>query len=57
MGVIHLREIIRDLGILLMAAAVLTLISKMLRQPAVLGYLIAGFFGESAWSVFPHRTR
>ncbi|MDR1290322.1 MAG: cation:proton antiporter [Planctomycetaceae bacterium] len=37
-------ELIRDLGLILMAAAVMTLLFKWLKQPIVLGYLIAGFF-------------
>lgn len=40
---LHLPDIIRDLGIILSAAAAVTLICRFLRQPAVLGYLIAGF--------------
>lgn len=40
---LHLPDLIRDLGIILVAAAAVTLICKILRQPVVLGYLIAGF--------------
>ncbi|MDR2761536.1 MAG: cation:proton antiporter [Planctomycetaceae bacterium] len=36
-------ELIQDLGLILMAAAVMTLLFKWLKQPIVLGYLIAGF--------------
>ncbi len=39
----HLPELIQDLGYILMTAAVVTLLCKSLRQPVVLGYLIAGF--------------
>lgn len=39
----HLPNLIEDLGLILMAAAVVTLIFKKLKQPVVLGYLIAGF--------------
>ncbi|MDR1478308.1 MAG: cation:proton antiporter [Planctomycetaceae bacterium] len=38
-----LPELIVDLGLILMAAAVMTLLFKWLKQPIVLGYLIAGF--------------
>jgi CPA2 family monovalent cation:H+ antiporter-2 len=40
--VIHLPQLIQDLGIILVTAAVVTIIFKKLKQPAVLGYLIAG---------------
>lgn len=39
----HLPHLIEDLGLILMAAATVTLIFKRLKQPVVLGYLIAGF--------------
>ena len=39
---IHLPQLIQDLGIILVTAAVVTIIFKKLKQPAVLGYLIAG---------------
>lgn len=40
----HLPVLIQDLGLILMAAAVVTILFKILKQPVVLGYLIAGFF-------------
>lgn len=40
---IHLPELISDLGFILVTAAVVTLLFRRLRQPVVLGYLIAGF--------------
>jgi CPA2 family monovalent cation:H+ antiporter-2 len=39
---IHLPHLITDLGLILCAGAVITLLFKKLRQPLVLGYLIAG---------------
>jgi CPA2 family monovalent cation:H+ antiporter-2 len=39
---IHLPQLINDLGIILVTAAAVTIIFKKLKQPAVLGYLIAG---------------
>jgi CPA2 family monovalent cation:H+ antiporter-2 len=39
---LHLPELIQDLGVILATAAVVTLIFKQLKQPVVLGYLIAG---------------
>jgi monovalent cation:H+ antiporter-2, CPA2 family len=40
---IHLPHLVIDLGLILGAAAITTLIFKKLKQPLVLGYLIAGF--------------
>lgn len=39
----HLPPLIADLGLILSVAALTTIISKMLKQPVVLGYLVAGF--------------
>lgn len=39
----HLPPLIADLGLILSVAAVTTILSKVLKQPVVLGYLVAGF--------------
>lgn len=39
---IHLPEIIQDLALILMSAAAMTLLFRSLRQPIVLGYILAG---------------
>lgn len=39
----HLPDLIRDLALILMTGAITTLIFKRIRQPLVLGYIIAGF--------------
>ena len=39
----HLPDLIRDLALILMAGAITTLIFRRIRQPLVLGYIIAGF--------------
>ncbi|MFN3455691.1 MAG: cation:proton antiporter [Pseudobdellovibrio sp.] len=39
---IHLPELIQDLGFILITAALVTILFKKLKQPVVLGYLIAG---------------
>jgi CPA2 family monovalent cation:H+ antiporter-2 len=39
----HLPDLIRDLGLILMAGAITTLIFRKIKQPLVLGYIIAGF--------------
>ncbi len=41
--VIHLPQLISDLGFILVTAAIVTLLFRRLKQPVVLGYLIAGF--------------
>ena len=40
----HLPDLIKDLGFILITAAVVSIIFKKLKQPVVLGYLLAGFF-------------
>ncbi len=39
----HLPNLIADLALILMAGAIITLIFKRIKQPLVLGYIIAGF--------------
>jgi CPA2 family monovalent cation:H+ antiporter-2 len=41
---VHLPTLVTDLGIILIVGALVTLLFKKLKQPLVLGYLIAGFF-------------
>jgi CPA2 family monovalent cation:H+ antiporter-2 len=50
----HLPDLIRDLGFILITAAVVTLLFKKLKQPVVLGYLIAGFFLGPHFPFFIH---
>ena len=40
---VHLPNLIIDLALILGAAAIVTLLFKWLKQPLVLGYIIAGF--------------
>lgn len=49
----HLPNMILDLGLILMAAAAVTLLFKRLRQPVVLGYLIVGFLVGPNFTLFP----
>lgn len=49
----HLPHLIEDLGLILMAAAIVTLLFKKLKQPIVLGYLIAGFLVGPNFSFLP----
>lgn len=39
----HLPKLIQDLALILMAGALITLLFKKIKQPLVLGYIIAGF--------------
>jgi len=41
---VNLPPLIQDLGLILIAAAAMLLLFKWLRQPVILGYLLAGFF-------------
>jgi CPA2 family monovalent cation:H+ antiporter-2 len=49
----HLPKLIEDLALILGAAAVTTLIFKRLRQPLVLGYIIAGLLVGPNISIVP----
>lgn len=49
----HVPELIIDLALILGAAAVMTIIFKMLRQPVVLGYIIAGVAVGPYFNFFP----
>ncbi len=40
---VHLPPLIEDLAIILMAAAFITILFRAIKQPVVLGYIIAGF--------------
>ena len=50
---IHLPNLIIDLGLILGAAAVITILFKWLKQPLVLGYIIAGILVSPNFTFFP----
>ncbi|WP_413578688.1 cation:proton antiporter [Bdellovibrio sp. HCB290] len=50
---IHLPPLIYDLGIILVVGALVTLLFKKLRQPVVLGYLVAGFLVSQHFPYLP----
>lgn len=50
---IHLPPLIIDLALILVAAAVVTLVFKKLKQPVVLGYIIVGFLVGPNFKMFP----
>ena len=49
----HLPNLISDLGLILVTAAIAVLIFRILKQPLVLGYLVAGFLAGSEFHFFP----
>ncbi|MGO4906508.1 cation:proton antiporter domain-containing protein [Flavobacterium sp. W20_MBD1_R3] len=51
-----LEPLISDLGLILMTAAVAVLLFKKIKQPLVLGYLIAGFLAGNHFDFFPSVT-
>jgi CPA2 family monovalent cation:H+ antiporter-2 len=49
----HLPDLIRDLALILIAGAVTTLIFRKIKQPLVLGYIIAGFLVGPHFHLLP----
>lgn len=49
----HLPPLITDLALILAAAAVITLLFRKLKQPLVLGYIIAGILVSPNFTLFP----
>lgn len=49
----HLPHLIKDLGLILIVAGVTTLLFKRLKQPVVLGYILAGFIVGPKLPLFP----
>ncbi len=49
----HLPPLIQDLALILIAGAITTLIFRKIRQPLVLGYIIAGFLVGPHFDVLP----
>lgn len=49
----HLASLISDLALILILAAAITLIFKWLKQPVVLGYIVAGFLASNHFSLLP----
>lgn len=52
----HLPHLIQDLGLLLVVAGFTTLLFKWLKQPVVLGYLLAGLLIGPQLTLFPTVT-
>ena len=49
----HLPELFRDLALILLVGALVTILFKRIKQPLVLGYIIAGFFVGPYFKLFP----
>jgi CPA2 family monovalent cation:H+ antiporter-2 len=49
----HLPPLIQDLGLILILAGITTLLFKKLKQPLVLGYLLAGLMVSPNFHLFP----
>ncbi|MCL2877680.1 MAG: hypothetical protein FWF13_02740, partial [Acidobacteria bacterium] len=49
----HLPHLINDLALILITAGVVTIIFKWLKQPVVLGYIVAGFLAGPKFVFFP----
>lgn len=50
---VHLPNLINDLGLILITAAIAVFIFRKLKQPLVLGYLVAGFLASDYFHFFP----
>lgn len=49
----HLPHLIQDLGLILIVAGITTLLFKRLKQPVVLGYILAGLLVSPNFTLFP----
>lgn len=52
----HLPDLIKDLALILISAGIFTLIFKWLKQPLVLGYIVAGILAGPYIAIFPTIT-
>lgn len=48
----NLPTLIADLALILLCAGVMTLLFKKLKQPLVLGYVVAGFLASPAYALY-----
>ena len=49
-------HLVAELALILIAAGIFTVISKALKQPLILGYIIAGFIVSPHLGLFPVIT-
>ncbi len=52
----HLPIIIQDLAIILIVAGAMTLLFRAIRQPVVLGYIVAGFLKNRQRYILKQRV-
>lgn len=52
----HLDALISDLALILILAGIITLLFKKLKQPVVLGYIVAGFLASPHFTFLPTVT-
>ena len=52
----HLHNFIGDLAIILITAGIATILFKWLKQPVVLGYILAGFIAGPFTTALPTVT-
>ena len=50
---LHLPDLMKDLALILISAGIITIIFKWLKQPLVLGYIVAGFLAGPYINIFP----
>ena len=50
---IDINSLISDLALILVLGAVATVVFKMLKQPIVLGYIVAGFLASPHFTLLP----
>jgi CPA2 family monovalent cation:H+ antiporter-2 len=50
---LDINSLISDLALILVLGAIATVIFKMLKQPIVLGYIVAGFLASPHFALFP----
>lgn len=53
METVSIESLINDLALILVLGAVATVVFKKLKQPVVLGYIVAGFIASPHFSLFP----
>lgn len=57
MDALQIESLISDLALILVLGAIATVIFKMLKQPMVLGYIVAGFIASPHFAFFPTVTQ
>jgi len=56
MDTTQIESLISDLAFILLLAAVVTVVFKLIRQPVVLGYIVAGFLASPHFEALPSVT-